>query len=446
VVTGSGNAFFRSAIVEVGARPNGSFGSAEDAPDMSWNPRHKAGSRQIGFRYNRSGNADWSGVTDGDFFLPGAEYEAWGLQVGTNSRNINREGLSDIAGAFSATLFDDGTFVGVTWASSAPVDGIGISQVYRVRKDASDPRVSIDVTLTNTTGGALDVYYLRSVDADNCAASLELNIEPCLSAAIDEGYGTRNEVIQQRIAGDTDSVVTASDDDGSQIALGTTAAQSIALYDDSFCEADFDWAAIIDSVLTGGAIPSAPIVGTCDGDDADFIATKNVQSVADTTMHVVVKSTVPAGESVSFLVYYDLAGSVFAPAGSLNPIELACTPDPVVPGGTVTCVVTKGPADFAILWNALFRGSAFAGQGVMLDADGRGTFSFIAPRGAAGQSVEVLLVDWLRPLSVQVSGTAVPGRIPAGEGSGALPFAFGAVLLLVVGSAALRLRRAGAVS
>jgi len=126
-------------------------------------------------------------------------------------------------------------------------------------------------------------------------------------------------------------------------------------------------------------------------------------------------------------------------------IQLACTPDPVVPGGTVTCEVSSGPADFEILWNASF-GSVFAGQGVILDADGRGSFSFVAPRGAAGQSVSVELVDWLRPLDVQVSGALVPARIPAGEGSGALPLAFGGVLLLVAGSGVLRLRRASAVS
>jgi hypothetical protein len=128
------------------------------------------------------------------------------------------------------------------------------------------------------------------------------------------------------------------------------------------------------------------------------------------------------------------------------PIELTCTPDPVVPGGTVTCVVTKGPADFEILWNASFGGSAFAGQGVMLDAEGRGSFTFVVPRGAAGQSVEVELVDWLRPVSVQVSTAALPARIPAGEGPAGVPLglAFGALLL--AGAAVVRMRRAGAVS
>jgi len=125
------------------------------------------------------------------------------------------------------------------------------------------------------------------------------------------------------------------------------------------------------------------------------------------------------------------------------PLELACTPDPVAPGGTVTCEVSGGSAGFDILWQASF-GSVFASQGVTLGADGRGSFSFVAPRGAAGQSVE--LVQWLRPLDVQVSGSLVPARIPAGEGSGALPFAFGAALLLVAGSGVLRLRRASAVS
>jgi hypothetical protein len=128
-----------------------------------------------------------------------------------------------------------------------------------------------------------------------------------------------------------------------------------------------------------------------------------------------------------------------------DPLELVCTPDPVVPGGTVTCEVSGGSAGFDILWQASF-GSVFASQGVTLGADGRGSFSFVAPRGAAGQSVSVELVQWLRPLDVQVSGSLVPARVPAGEGSGALPFAFSAALLLVASSGVLRLRRASAVS
>jgi hypothetical protein len=100
-----------------------------------------------------------------------------------------------------------------------------------------------------------------------------------------------------------------------------------------------------------------------------------------------------------------------------------------VPGGTVTCEITRGPANFEILWNASFNGP-FAGAGVMLDRDGRGTFTFTAPRAAAGQSLSVVLVGWTQPISVAVTGQALPGSLPAGEGSGNTPVP---ALLLVLG-------------
>ena len=116
---------------------------------------------------------------------------------------------------------------------------------------------------------------------------------------------------------------------------------------------------------------------------------------------------------------------------------LTCTPDPVVPGGTVTCEITRGPANFEILWNASFNGP-FAGAGVMLDRDGRGTFTFTAPRAAAGQSLSVVLVGWTQPISVAVTGQALPGSLPAGEGSGntSVP----ALLLGLMAGAVWRLR------
>jgi len=128
-----------------------------------------------------------------------------------------------------------------------------------------------------------------------------------------------------------------------------------------------------------------------------------------------------------------------------HPMELACTPDPVVPGGTVTCVITQGDPGIDILWRASYN-PVFAEQGVTLDEDGRGTFTFVAPRTAQGQAISVELVEWLPAATVQVSGVPLPTRLPAGEGSGALPLGLALGALVLTGAAALRLRRAGAVS
>jgi hypothetical protein len=130
----------------------------------------------------------------------------------------------------------------------------------------------------------------------------------------------------------------------------------------------------------------------------------------------------------------DLIARPSAPAPSL-----VCTPDPVAPGGLVTCEVTGGPADFEILWNAAFNG-VFAGQGLVMDEDGRGTFTFIAPRTAAGQSVSVVLVDWTNPITVGVTGQALPAALPAGEGSGGLPVLPLLLAAGLLGAGAWRLR------
>jgi hypothetical protein len=253
-------------------------------------------------------------------------------------------------------------------------------------------------------------------------------------------------VVGQRIAGDADSLVTASDDDGSRLGLGSTAERSLALYDAGFCETDFGWAAIIDAVLAAGTIPAGPITDTSGCGD-EFTAAKGVPLVEDTTMHVVVKTTIPAGGSVTFLVYYDLSASSVAGSPSpRHPMELMCTPDPVVPGGTVTCEITQGDPGIDILWRASFGGSAFVERGVTLDADGRGTFTFVAPLAARDQVITVELVEWSPSATVQVSGVPLPTRLPAGEGSGALPLGLAFGGLVLAGASVLRLRRAGAVS
>ena len=126
-------------------------------------------------------------------------------------------------------------------------------------------------------------------------------------------------------------------------------------------------------------------------------------------------------------------------------MELECSPGPVVPGGTVTCVITRGDPGIDILWRASYN-PTIAERGVTLDADGRGTFSFVAPRGAQGQAISVELVEWSPTASVQVTGTPLPTRLPAGEGPLGVPLSLSLGALVLVGAGVLRLRRAGAMS
>jgi hypothetical protein len=131
---------------------------------------------------------------------------------------------------------------------------------------------------------------------------------------------------------------------------------------------------------------------------------------------------------------------------SVHPIALTCSPDPVVPGGVVTCEVSNGDPGSSILWQASYN-PTFAGQGVTLGADGRGTFSFVAPRAAQGQQISVELVEWDRRALVQVTGTPLPSSLPAGGGPVA-PLGWLALAGVVLGSGvvASRMRRATGVA
>jgi len=127
----------------------------------------------------------------------------------------------------------------------------------------------------------------------------------------------------------------------------------------------------------------------------------------------------------------------------VNPMTLSCSPDPVAVGAVVTCVIEKGDPGIEILWRASYN-PAFAGQGVKLDAEGNGSFSFVAPAAALGLPVTVELVEWDRSAVVTVGGP-VPASVPAGEGEGGLPLGL-ALGGLVVLAGASRLRRSGAVA
>jgi hypothetical protein len=128
-----------------------------------------------------------------------------------------------------------------------------------------------------------------------------------------------------------------------------------------------------------------------------------------------------------------------------SPIALSCSPDRVVAGGAVTCLVTGGDPNVEILWRASYN-PAFAGQGVRLDAEGNGSFSFVAPAAALGLPLTVELVEWDRTAVVTVGGP-VPASVPAGEGQGGLPLGVTlGGLLALAGALRLRLHRVGSVA
>ncbi|QZY28349.1 OmpA family protein [Nocardioides coralli] len=221
----AGNAFMSNGYIELGSRPNGSFGSDTDAP-AGYHPL-TTGSRQVlGFRADRDKDGWGVGTDDGDFFTPGIPWEAWALAVGDGPWRENSSSVTGVPGAHASPETGPGGASG-TWEADAPVDGIHLTQVVTI--PAGSRLLNVDVTLTNTTGDVLNnVRYLRTVDPDNCAMRTEPVCDTDGDGAADGAawYATWNTVVAQKAAGDARSIVSADQTDGSYLDLRTAAAGS----------------------------------------------------------------------------------------------------------------------------------------------------------------------------------------------------------------------------
>ena len=105
-------------------------------------------------------------------------------------------------------------------------------------------------------------------------------------------------------------------------------------------------------------------------------------------------------------------GGSSAPTAS---IAVACTPATITVGTEVTCTITGGDPGIDILWRAAFN-PTIASDGVTLDANGTGTFTFTVPASAVGRELTVELVEWTAPVSLGVAGGPLPSGVPAGQG------------------------------
>jgi hypothetical protein len=117
-------------------------------------------------------------------------------------------------------------------------------------------------------------------------------------------------------------------------------------------------------------------------------------------------------------------------APSAPTTRLTCAPEPVAPGGVLTCTMTGGVPGFDVLWRVTLGGQVIEGVVVAGD-DGTAQFSLLVPRSSTDDgSLSVELVDWTRPVVVSVSDGAgasslgdaggtvstVPSSIPTGGG------------------------------
>lgn len=317
-------AFITNGLVEVASRENGSFGSSQAAPP-GYHPRHP--SNLLGFRADRDKDGWGVGTDDGDFFTPGSPFEGWGIQVGDGgTARWNSNSGTAIVGANG----DEEAAAGaaqVTWTSTAPVDGVSVTQVSRVPADAL--RLDVNVTLTNTTGGALtNVYYVRSVDPDNCATVPD---PVCDTDGDGDGeapmsFMTHNKIVSQLADGAPASVVSASQTDGSYIDLRTDAANSVvALPTAGFC-----------SQPSGvqGLFADPPQIGAC-----TFTVTTGDENFTDNLVYLAVRiPSLAAGASRTFRFQYVLAAS----AAEATP-QTITFPEPGAPraDGTIVLAATS---------------------------------------------------------------------------------------------------------
>ena len=290
-----GEFFIRNDYVEVGGRPNGTFGSDGAQPDGTWHSND--GDDRIGFRADREKDGWGVGIDDGDFFVPGGPYEGWGLQVADNDPLYNNDDVTALEG--TTTQVDDLT---ATWESSSDVDGINILQTYSVPDDGGQ-YLNIEVTLENTTGDALDVYYGRGVDPDNCKYREEdVEWEGAMSTCAGS-YDTLNSVVSQGVDGDDASIVSATTDDGSYIDLRTTEPTSVVGSDPSW-----DYGAMGEWAIPLADLYAVPTTYTEDAPYEDEVVNAVGESqFVDGVVYLVVKKSIPAGESVTFTVQYVLS-------------------------------------------------------------------------------------------------------------------------------------------
>jgi len=122
-----------------------------------------------------------------------------------------------------------------------------------------------------------------------------------------------------------------------------------------------------------------------------------------------------------------------APSGP----TLECPSQPIAPGQPVTVPFSGSAAEVEYLWRASTDASVVAVSDVRADVRGNGSVAFLVPAAAAGRQVTVELVEWTS-CTFTVSATAVPTRIPAGDGP-LNPSTAG--LFLLAGATGLVLRR-----
>lgn len=184
------DAFLMAPGVEVGIHSNGYEGS-QGLPPFPTHYRGFIG--RLGFVANPQ-NDGWVNY-DGDFFMPGAPENRFGIEVdGVTYFNSSAVGSSIPSLGLSNYQTIDKCKL-VDWDGA--VGGIDIHMTYKM--DTTDVYYTVQVTLTNTTGSDKnDVYFYKALDPDN-------------NQDMGWGFATVNTIVEQPVPGCPRALVTAED-------------------------------------------------------------------------------------------------------------------------------------------------------------------------------------------------------------------------------------------
>jgi hypothetical protein len=208
----SGNAFLKGNFVQVGLSPCGVFASTVNAP-AGYNPRgsgNSSGTNQLGFVADpaKDGWAVGNPNYVGDYFLPGAPEEGWGLTVNGTSYNNNLIcGTSQISGSvISYNLTSQEA--SATWQGS--IAGLSITKRTYVPSNAL--YFVTEVTITNTSSSTINnVYYMRNVDPDQAYST----------PGVAGSYNTTNSIVFQNPQTCNRALVSAVSNGNHYLGLGT---------------------------------------------------------------------------------------------------------------------------------------------------------------------------------------------------------------------------------
>lgn len=207
------NVFLKGQYLEAGMAKNGTMGTTRNAP-AGYHTRPGGG----GFYYDPGtctsasvtsglssvydlGHDGWTTGTPtymGDYTLPGTPFEGWAIQWGTTTNFAffnnysSSTGCSGFYSLSSSTTATAGSFTSYSstggdkkaiWTGTSALGSLSIVKEYRLDTLASC--MIVTVVFRNTSASPLtNVYYMRTLDADNNAAATST-------------YSTNNTIVYQ---------------------------------------------------------------------------------------------------------------------------------------------------------------------------------------------------------------------------------------------------------